>query len=133
MQQFRRLRQAPAPNEADQGKDLQAHLANVAGKDGDAVLRGEQPQANVTPPPADPQQPATPPAVVTPPADAAPQPNDAANVQPPVTTPALLTPPPLTPPAASIAPPEVIPVELPPMNAEVTPPPALLISKTMKV
>ena len=115
---------APAPNEADQGKDLQAHLANVAGKDGDAVLRGEQPAANVTPPPADPQQPATPPAVVTPPADAAPQPNDAANVQPPVTTPAPLTPPPLTPPAASITPPEVIPVEPPPMNAEVTPPPA---------
>ncbi|QTR49960.1 FimV/HubP family polar landmark protein [Candidatus Thiothrix anitrata] len=92
---------APTQNETDQGKDLQAHLANIAGKDGDAVLRGEQPSTSVTPPANVPSSP--------------PQPE----------MPAALTPPPLTPPVANIAPPDVIPIVPPPSDevAQSSPPP----------
>ncbi|MEB4593373.1 FimV/HubP family polar landmark protein [Candidatus Thiothrix sp. Deng01] len=97
----------PAP---DQGKDIQTHMANVAGKDNDAVLRGEQPPAAsgqpaaVTPPGGTPtgvQPPAGTPPVV------------AANPNPPANASSSLVP--LTPPVENTPPkpvnkPAVVPV-----------------------
>lgn len=93
----------PAP---DQGKDIQTHMANVAGKDNDAVLRGEQPAASAPPTP-----PGGVPTGIQPPAGTPPV--VAANPNPPANASSNLVP--LSPPVENTPPkpvnkPAVVPV-----------------------
>jgi pilus assembly protein FimV len=101
----------PAPT--DQGKDIQTHMANVAGKTADEVLRGQQQPSSSNangskPTPAVPTTPAT----STPPSATVGQPAPVVGNTPPATPPVPTPPTPLAPPVVKPTPPTppVVPV-----------------------